>query len=106
MLTSLLMSFTKALSHMTLLRAGAVGAPDLGPVPTHKGPSRLAGQGDVTDYSIRAAEHPMPGVGTLGPHTGLIRGDDPGLAQRRDASIALGPEGTLASHRTLITPPR
>jgi hypothetical protein len=45
----------------------------------------------------------MIGGAALDPDAGLIRSDDPGLAQRRDGPVALGREGARRS--MAISPP-
>jgi hypothetical protein len=59
------------------------------------------------DNRLRAAEHPMVGVASFYPHSRLVRGDDLGLAQRRNGLVALGPEGALRTtenvHQAALT---
>ncbi len=73
---------------MALLRAIAIGAPDLGSVSAHQGPDYdgTSGRRGVMDNRPGAAKHPMIGVGALDPDARLIRGDGP---------VALGCKGAL-----------
>ena len=61
---------------MALLRAVAVGTPDLGPVPVHNRPDQdgAAGRRGVMDHRLGAAKHSMIGVGALDPNACLVGG--------------------------------
>ena len=82
---------------MALLRAIAIGTPDLGSAPIHQGPDHdgAPGRRGKMDNRLGAAKHPMIGVGALDPDARLVGGDDPGLAQRHDSLVTHGDEGAL-----------
>lgn len=57
----------------------------------------------MLDRQIRA-EHPTVAVASLDRHTGLVRGDDVCLAQRRQGSAQPGPETTLGATKLVHQP--
>ncbi len=77
---------------MILLRGITIREPHLWNMAVHRlfhdaGAARTIG---LMHARILAVKHPMPGVGSLDPHTGFVAGDNPGFAKdglRSSASI-------------------